>query len=228
MKNEELYRETFDEVHIPQALLGKVRNMDMEKKKITRRSKLRYAVAALGIMAAVFFASNGICYAATGSTWVGKVTFTINGKKMEKNMTWTKKDDGTLVGQAKISGQNGEDETHTFIIDEYSAGKNGEPTEMPDIEIVTDKDAASVTRKENGASVEGEAATGVSVDDVVLEQEDGRVYLVAKEGGQVMAKEDITEDFADGTASGQIIWGGVTYQYHVSGTVEEYDIDFGN
>ena len=231
MKNEELYRETFDEVHIPQALLGKVRSMDMEKKKIARRSKLKYAMTALGMMIAVFLASNGICYAATGSTWIGKMYIIIDGKKTETDVIWTKQDDGTLVAKTKIPEQDGKDELDVFITGKYDADdarQTGESTEMPDIEVVKGEDGASVTIQENGASVEGEAVAGVSANEVVLEKEEGRVYLVVKEDGQVMAKEDITEDFADGTASGQIIWNGVTYQYQVSGTVEEYDIDFGN
>lgn len=81
MNNKEFYTDTFNEVHVPAAVLGKVRDMKMEKTTIKRQNKLRYAVSAVAVLAVCLIASNGICYAATGDTWIQKVTFYVNGEK---------------------------------------------------------------------------------------------------------------------------------------------------
>ena len=56
MKNKEYYQGTFDEVHVPEAVLGKVKGMKMEEKKIQKKSKLRYAAAiAAAYLSLLFF-----------------------------------------------------------------------------------------------------------------------------------------------------------------------------
>lgn len=75
MSNKEWYKESFDQVHIPEAVLGKVRNMEKEQKVIKQRNKLRYAVTMIAALVLFFAVSNGICYAATGEsvvTWIDK------------------------------------------------------------------------------------------------------------------------------------------------------------
>lgn len=81
----ELYRETFSEVHAPDALKGKVKDMANNKKALwTAALKKCAAVAALA--AIVFTSSNVVTYAATGETWVKMVTVNINGKKLQAQM----------------------------------------------------------------------------------------------------------------------------------------------
>ena len=78
----ELYRETFSEVHAPDALKGKVKDMANNKKALwTATLKKCAAVAALA--AIVFTSSNVVAYAATGETWVKMVTVNINGKRID-------------------------------------------------------------------------------------------------------------------------------------------------
>lgn len=75
MSNKEWYKESFDQVHIPEAVLGKVRNMEKKQKIIKRKSKLRYAVTVIAVLMLCFAVSNGITYAATGesvATWIEK------------------------------------------------------------------------------------------------------------------------------------------------------------
>lgn len=75
MSNKEWYKESFDQVHIPEAVLGKVRNMEKKQKTIKLRSKLRYAVTVIAVLVLCFAVSNGITYAATGesvATWIEK------------------------------------------------------------------------------------------------------------------------------------------------------------
>lgn len=93
MKNREYYQNTFDEVHVPVAVLRKVKGMKMEEKKIQKRSKLRYAIAAAAVLGISVVASNGICYAATGDTWVSKIVMYINGEPVEQEMVWHQEGD---------------------------------------------------------------------------------------------------------------------------------------
>lgn len=72
-QNQTYYQETFREVHAPQNLAERLRNMEAVKnKKKTNSVAKGFAVAA--IAAVVLFAgSNVVAYATTGSTWVETV-----------------------------------------------------------------------------------------------------------------------------------------------------------
>ena len=78
-QNKERYKKTFDMIHSDAVInITPERSKKLRIHTITRR--LSYAVAGL---AAIFCLSNGICLAATGSTWVHKVFSTANGTKVE-------------------------------------------------------------------------------------------------------------------------------------------------
>lgn len=68
MENRTYYCNTFQEVHAPKALAGKVINMTNHKKNNLTLIK-KFAVTAASLVA-LFVGSNAIAYAATGSTWV--------------------------------------------------------------------------------------------------------------------------------------------------------------
>lgn len=121
MKNKEYYQGTFDEVHVPEAVLGKVKGMKMEEKKIQKKSKLRYAAAIAAAFGLCIVASNGICYAATGNTWVEKVILYINGEAVEQDITWHQ--DGDLVYGEFEYQVDGEEPA---VVEFY----NGEDTQM--------------------------------------------------------------------------------------------------
>ncbi len=75
------YCDAINGVHAPDSLVRKVRNMNRQSKvKTYKGRKLAYVAAAL---AAVFVSSNVVTYAATGSTWVEKLTVKINGVEQE-------------------------------------------------------------------------------------------------------------------------------------------------
>ena len=92
-----LYRETFDEVHTPDNLLGKVKNMKKENIKAVKRVSKRAACAAAALLAAVLVSSNAIAYAATGSTWVEKVKVCIDGYQYSFYVKDMEMDDGKIV-----------------------------------------------------------------------------------------------------------------------------------
>lgn len=188
MNNKEFYKDTFNEVHVPAAVLGKVRDMKMEKTTIKRQSRLRYAVSVVAVLAVCLIASNGICYAATGDTWIQKVTFYVNGEKQELDMTMHKEGD-TLIGEVtrEIDGK----ESYMII--------TGSDTSESDQVMITD-------------SADKETS---------LVSEDDKIYLVI---GDNLKRIDITEDFADGKCSGTVELEGVTYNYEVTGTLEDNSI----
>lgn len=97
MKNEKWYKETFDKVHVPGELLGKVMNMENQTEKKAKRG-WRYAMGTLAAVLGLFVASNVVCYAATGETWVSKVTVYLNGEKVERDISWQEYEDGELTG----------------------------------------------------------------------------------------------------------------------------------
>lgn len=75
-----LYKDTFDEVHAPENLLGKVKNMKKENIKAVKRISKRTACAAAALLAVVVVSGNAITYAATGSTWLEKARICIKGE----------------------------------------------------------------------------------------------------------------------------------------------------
>lgn len=108
MKNREYYQSVFDEVHVPQDVLGKVMNMGMEEKKLRKKKVWKNAMTTVAALAICFVASNGICYAATGSTWAGKVLLYINGEPTEHEVTWQEEDD-VIYGKVEVEVDEGDD-----------------------------------------------------------------------------------------------------------------------
>lgn len=188
MNNKEFYTDTFNEVHVSATVLGKVRDMKMEKTTIKRQNKLRYAASVVAILAVCLIASNGICYAATGDTWIQKVTFYVNGEKQELDMTMHKEGD-TLVG-------------------EVTREIEGKESYM----IITSSDASESDQV---------MITDSANKETSLVSEADKIYLVI--GGN-LKRIDITEDFADGKCSGTVELEGVTYNYEVTGTLEDNSI----
>ena len=85
LKNRERYQAAFNEVHAPEALARKVKNMSETKKN--KSVPLKKISAAAAAIAVVFVGSNAITYAATGSTWVRSVIVYFNGTAKEMELT---------------------------------------------------------------------------------------------------------------------------------------------
>lgn len=208
MKNKEYYQDTFDEVHVPEAVLRKVKGMKMEEKKIQKKSKLRYAAAIAAAFGICIVASNGICYAATGNTWVEKVILHINGEAVEQDITWHQ--DGDLVYGEFEYETDGEEPA---VIEFYDAEKS-------DLNIPDGTGHGFICGKEaEGADDETAGQSGSDFNTEII-QENECIYLMIGD-----SKIDITEDFADGKCSGSFEFQGVTLEYEVTGTVDEYTVD---
>ncbi len=177
MTNKEKYQKAFS-VLKPS---GNIRMEDLNMK----RFHLSKVVAAAAAAVICFVASNSICYAATGNTWVEKMVVFFDGEAVETDVEVTDLGEGNYSYTLEVP-------------DEGTA----------EIVVTTDESERNVT-----------SFAIMKEESPYLSEEEGEVWLYYQEG-----KVNITEDFADGTAEGTMSMNGNEYHYHVSGTVEEYDI----
>lgn len=204
MKNREAVKCLYDEIHAPDALSGKV--MEMDKKQSKVRNIVKYAMGTAAALALAFVTSNGICYAATGQTWVSKANVYINGEAMEQELEWHQEGD-LLYSTIEVPVEEGDEarvEVYSFVTDRE------QPVEQ--MMIMSD---STLEKAVNEGAITG-------TEDALLAellQEEGKVYLVTPE-----EKIDITEDFRDGEASGTFACGTLYLTYKVTGTVEEHEI----
>ena len=183
MTNKEKYQQAF-------SVLKASRPIEMEELKMNKNIVLRRIVAAVAAVALCFGASNGICYAATGATWVEKMVVIFNGQKIEKPVQVTSLGNGDFSYTMPVSGETGSMQM-TIVTDEE--GLDATPVIVSSDEGVVVPDDAPI----------------ISVED------DGKIYIKYGE-----AKVDITEDFADGEASGTFLYKELKYEFTVEGTVE--------
>lgn len=94
--NEEMkkeYRETFSEIHAPEALAGKVKDMVKMENGKTGMSFVKKLAVTAAAAALLFVGSNGVVYAATGSTWVENVVIHFNGSGYDADLNGEVGDD---------------------------------------------------------------------------------------------------------------------------------------
>ena len=143
----------------------------------------------------MFVVTNGVCYAATGETWVEKVTVWINGEPVEMDVQMSQNGD-TTVGEVSYEVGDGE----------------GGAVQMTMISEGGDFDGT--TYEIHDYTVEGAEDGSPNADDMVLESSDGHVVL-APEGVEPI---DLTDELAaNGAATGTYEKDGATYVYQVSG-----------
>ena len=183
MTNKEKYQQAF-------SVLKASRPIEMEELKMNKNIVLRRIVAAVAAVALCFGASNGICYAATGATWVEKMVVIFNGQKIEKPVQVTSLGNGDFSYTMPVSGETGSMQM-TIVTDEE--GLDATPVIVSSDEGVVVPDDAPI----------------ISVED------DGKIYIKYGE-----AKVDITEDFADGEASGTLNYNDLEYEFMLEGNVE--------
>ena len=151
MNENKKIKDVYDQIHAPEALLGKV--MEMKKDTFKFRNCVKCAIAAVAALALTFVASNGICYAATGETWISKIKVNINGNEVTPDITWQEKD-GYMVGSFEmeldsVDKETGEKEKAFAQINVLPDGVTAEEVdELEDtvvLTIVTPDEVGSVT-----------------------------------------------------------------------------------
>lgn len=194
MTNKAHYHAMMDQVRAPERVLGRAKDITMEK---TKRAPLalKYATVTMVALLSVFAVTNGVCYAATGETWVQHFTTTIDGQPVDITVKATDTEN-ERVGEVIVTAKG-----------------DGEGAELSSDEAVGDiASSESIGFYVSTATDGGEA--------VVVEGEDGTVSLVIGSSEPV----DITEDIADGRAEGTVTVDGNTVGYTVTGTSGAYEV----
>lgn len=198
MSNQSQYKAMMGEVHASADLIGKVKGIPMEKTK-KRTTALKFATATCAALLGVFVVTNGVCYAATGETWVEKATVYINGEPVELDVRMSQNGDVTI---GEVTYEVADDETGGKV-EMSMISEGGDPDDISNGTFeITDY---TVTEDPNGAP---------NADGMVLESEDGRV-LLAPEGIEPIDLTDALK--ANGAATGTYEKDGATYVYQVSG-----------
>lgn len=117
--NKKLYKDTFDSLQMSDESLRKVRNMSKNDKR-KRIFKVRYATVMAAIVA-LFVVSNGVVYAATGSTIVEHVANNI--KVMDQNEETIDVDVTTENGKVKYKFKGNDGSENVLELPEND-GKN--------------------------------------------------------------------------------------------------------
>lgn len=200
MSNQSQYKAMMGEVHASADLIGKVKGIPMEKKMKKRGIALRVATATCAGLLGVFVVTNGVCYAATGETWVEKATVWVNGEPVEMDVHMSQNGNMTV---GEITYEVADDETGGAV--SFSAETEGGEDDGVNIERFEITDY-TVTDAPDGSP---------NADNLILEGEDGRVLLAPGEGVEPI---DLTDELArSGGATGTYEQGGTTYVYQVSG-----------
>lgn len=204
MSNKQWYKDTFDEFTLSEEAIGKVKGIMEKKEKKRMRASVRVAVT-MAALAVVFVVGNVAVYAATGSTLVEKgieqVSVFIDKKQVAvKNIKQFKDKDGNSCYEVEIDGKDG----HEIEMRSAWNEKN-----------MKDENISGIME------VDGEELTMILISRE-LKKRGKKTYLVV---GDHDKEIDITKDFADGDAKGTFELDGQAYKYHVSGTVEKYEIN---
>ena len=88
-QNRSFYKQTFEEIPVPEGLaekVGRIPEGKAKSRKGTARCVMRRVAIAAAILIALFAGSNGIAYAMTGETWVEKIIIRRNTDGIEYEM----------------------------------------------------------------------------------------------------------------------------------------------
>ena len=141
----EKIRQVYDEIHAPEVLLGKV--MEMKKDEFKGRKAVKYIAAAVLALVITVVASNGICYAATGETWIGKMKVLINGVETEQDVTW-QQDGDKLIGIMEMEVEEGEPFEMEIVTE---AGETDEFEEVVIVAVTSEKESEDETESDEAA-----------------------------------------------------------------------------
>lgn len=168
----------------------------MEKTKKAPTLALRYATVAMAALIGTFAVSNGVCYAATGETWVEKAIVMVNGDPVEVTVKGTEPVKVSVHADGAAEGKVVYQSNSTATAGSGAEGATG-TFEVSDL---------------------GSAEAG-GIQAIVLEGSDGRVHVSVAGGAPV----DVTDQLAaSGAAAGTCEAHGVTYAFEVTGQKGAY------
>ena len=217
--NRQLYQDTFDQIKLSDEGYRQIRNMEESTmihfdKQTKKRLGFRAAIS-LAALTVVLLSANGIAYAATGNTLIeqvaGHVSVYVNGKLCDEEKIPKFKDEDWNMNY-QVSLDEGSDYSSKITMSE----------EAKDYGISFENDVVTGTED----SDDNPASTSHESFKTSLKQSKDTVYLVIEGIDKKAVQVDITQDYADGSAEGSVQIKNAEYRYKVSGTVEEYTIDF--
>lgn len=190
MKEQEKYKQMMDEIHVSEATLRKVMDMDRNKKIANKRKMMKRVGTIAAALLLCLGATNGISYAKTGHSLMAKVIFYINGEKVEKNVAFDESGNGSISFEVKEPTKG---ECSVEVGDAADENGNSISSDMPAEEIEM-------------------------LDGTVISKNGKQFFKYGKE------EVDITEDLADGKASGTIESSGEKYHYEVTEKEGNYSV----
>lgn len=230
MSNREKFKETFVQIEMSEDRLEEIANMEMQNKKKTYLKPMAAlaAMVALVLLAGNLF-ENNVAGDSNREFVAGNITY------YAKTGIEAEEDDGEVIG--------------TFLdFKKEHIEINNDVYYVEDVEIYIDENGLTIY------AIGGAPSFGVLIEEPEhtsiisfniqekgmggfykfvgrLKEKDGRIYLRFSEYSEGI---DITDDFADGLATGTFeskdtekIYDKVceTFEYRVEGTLEEYTVD---
>lgn len=218
MDMQKQYKESYDDIVLREEKIEQLKDFEQlkkweEQKRLQKRTqRIRKVLVAAAAVAVVFLAGNTITYAKTGESLVKhteRAIWIVINQESEIPGTFSAsiEEDGGNVGVVIF----GDDKELKVSDAENSVGTK---------KIYTNKESNFVvgSKKKKGTNEET-----YFIMDVKLEQRGDKIYLVVADDAK--EKIDITEDFADGEATGEFSVEGMDFRYKVTGDIDKYDID---
>ena len=201
MREQEKYKKMMNEIHVSETTLRKVMEMDMSKNNLNKKRMMKKMGTAAAALLLCLVASNGICYAATGHSWVTKAIIYINGEAVEQDVVVEENGDGTMT-----------------VTSEIDVPEEGSNSEVASAFVMEDGNMKSVDMSPEEVEEYIESQGLNTINGRVVEK-DGKQYF-KYHGGET----DITEDMADGKASGNVKVFDVEYHYEIAEVDGGYDV----
>jgi len=145
-QNRGFYKETFEEIPVPEGLTEKVGRITVggeKSKKSVAGSVMRKVAIAAAILVALFAGSNGIAYAMTGMTWLEAmmVRIPIDGKEYDVKLSEQQLRNGETIYIGEVETKRGDE----YRVHVYEQGKKqGTYFEMAGAEIWMEDDRVYV------------------------------------------------------------------------------------
>ncbi len=137
-QNKGFYKETIEEISVPERLaekVGRVTEGEEKRRKTTAGSVMRKVAMAAAILVALFVGSNGIAYAVTGETWVEtmilKIKFNIKGTEYEVETKQHQLRNGKTIYVGELEDKNGDH----YRVSAHVKGQGGTYFEMEGAEV---------------------------------------------------------------------------------------------
>lgn len=118
MREQEKYKQMMNEIHVSETTLRKVMEMDMSKNMLNKKRMMKKIGAVAAALTLCIVASNGICYAATGHSWVTKAIIYINGEESEQEIVLEEQEDGTVSFEVEAPDDGESSVAAGFVVDE--------------------------------------------------------------------------------------------------------------